>query len=217
MMSKFNQGGKPSRPNIVTSRKKLKAERRLAQAYGEQKQKAVRVALERAEELERAIKSPDDPNAIGALIREAARPEHQRNEAAMASFRRRLQNGESLTEVQADLTEVIVAERTEDTSDLLGVEAAYPVTTDWAADEENWYTPETGWKCAIHRLKNSSREALNCPHKHKTPETARGCAMREAMGRNKHSDWSDSVWSVDARYPWTDGRVSALIDELRAE
>lgn len=208
-MSRFRQGGKPSRPVIVTSRKKQKTERRIANEYGVQKRVAVQVALERAEKLEQ-------------------------------EFRSRVQEGEPLTEVQADMVKAVagkalgvpyewnpvkeaareagIDQDSEEAEDPLGEDQpAYPVTTDWAAEEGNWYSKESGWKCAIFRLKNGSREVLNCPHKHKTPDTARGCALREAMGRNKHADWSDSVWKPDARYPWTDEGIKALIDEVRAE
>lgn len=209
-MSRFRQGGKPSRPVIVTSRKKQKTERRIANEYGVQKRVAVQVALERAEKLEQIVQS-SNPHAIAAAAREAAGSRKHRDEAALQNFRKRIKDGEPLTEVQADLAEAVA-------EDLLGEDQPpYPATTDWAAEEGNWYSKESGWKCAIFRLKNGSREVLNCPHKHKTPDTARGCALREAMGRNKHADWSDSVWKPDARYPWTDEGIKALIDEVRAE
>lgn len=208
---------------IVASRKRRKTEARLANAYGVQKQAAVKAALERAEKIEQIVQS-SNPHAIAAAAREAAGSQKHRDEAALQNFRKRIKDGEPLTEVQANLTESIgigteIHQAIEKAAeDLLGDDQpAYPVTTDWAAEEGNWYSKESGWKCAIFRLKNGSREVLNCPHKHKTTEAAHACALKATRARNNSNARVMDGWTTDARYPWTDGAVKALIDEIRAE
>jgi len=232
-VSKFNPSGKKSRPVVVTSRKQLKTERRLANEYGKQAQAARRIAEERAEELEQAIRSSSDLHAIGAAAREAAWSEQRKNEAAMGSFRRKHQDVE--IKITPKSRDTVVAREVEEgrqahaevedqfnaiDSDPEGQLIQGPeitVTTDWAAEDDGWYTPEAGWKNAIFRKKNNTREVLNCAHKHKTPDAARACALKAASRRNNSSVRVMDGWTADARYPWTDGAVTALIDELRAE
>jgi hypothetical protein len=214
----------------------------MANEIGVQRAQAVKSALERAERLQAAIDNSDNPKAVAAAVREAvARPEKSRNEAALARYQKRIDKGQPLNEAQEELVLSAAqgaldvpydreparqaAREMEDGAevdkavlDLLGQDSpAYPTTTDWAADEEGWMTPETGWKRAIYRLKNITRETLNCPHKHKTDEAALACALKAAKARNANNAPSMDGWKADPRYPWTEGRVSALIDELRAE
>lgn len=211
---------------VVTSQKKRKAERRLANEYGKQKQAAVKLAIEKAEEIERAVKSSNDLHAIGAAAREAVWSETRRSEAAMESFRRkhqdidvtitpspedkledrqrRIAEGQPLTEIQAEIFD-----------DILHETAPAPAAG-WQAEDDGWMTPETGWKNAISRVRDGAREVLNCPHKHKTPEASRACALKAVRARNNSSVRVMDGWTADVRYPWNDGAVTALVDELRA-
>lgn len=205
---------------VVTSQKKQKAERRLANEYGKQKRAAVKLAMEKAEEIERAVKSSNDLHAIGAAAREAVWSETRRSEAAMESFRRKHQDIDVTITPKADdaIEEFGDAEKENEgvVSEFTGEPVPAPVTTDWAAEGDGWMTPESGWKNAIYRLKNSDMEVLNCPHKHKTPEASRACALKAVRARNNSSARVMDGWTADVRYPWTDGAVTALVDELRA-
>lgn len=206
---------------VVTSKKRLKTERKLNNEYGIQRARAVKIATERAEELQRAIKSSNDLHAIGAAAREAVWSETRRSEAAMASFRRKYRDIEvTITPNAEDAIEKFgaVAEGiAEEVSEFTEEPVPASVTSNWCAEDDGWMTPETGWKNAIFRLKNGVREVLNCPHKHKTPEAARACALKAAKTRNNSNAPAMDGYSTDARYPWTDGAITALIDELRAE
>ena len=68
-MSKFNQGGKPSRPVIVTSAKRRKLDRRMANEIGVQRAKAVKAAVARAEDAVQSVWVMGEPYQEGRVWR----------------------------------------------------------------------------------------------------------------------------------------------------
>lgn len=254
-MTRFNQGGKRNQPVIVTSRKRIKAERQLNQAYGEQKSEAARRAQRAVEDMTPeqrlahlqalaapAIKSSEELHAKGAALREQAWAEKRASDAAIGSFTRK--NPDIKVTITPKPEDTVVAREVEhgmqahaDVGKLVSslpdvsvsLSGTYTkegwtehtpeihVTSDWQAEDDGWMTPESGWKNAIYRTSDGKREVLNCAHKHKTPDAARACALKAASRRNNSNVRVMDGWTADARYPWTDGAVTTLIDELRAE
>lgn len=235
-MSRFNQGGKKNQPVIVTSRKRLKAERQLNQAYGEQKSEAARRAQRAVEDMTPeqrlahlqalaapAIKSSEELHAKGAALREQAWAEKRASDAAIGSFTRKHPDIKVILTPKPEDT--VVAREVEEgrqahaeVEELIREHAPeIHVTSDWQSEDDGWMTPESGWKNAIYRTRDGKREVLNCSHKHKTPDAARACALKAASRRNNSNVRVMDGWTAEARYPWTDGAVTALIDELRTE
>lgn len=188
-MSKFKQGGKPSRPVVVTSRKKAKLQRRLANEYGVQRAAHIKDLQEKAAE---AIASSDNLHAQGQALREAvfaagnkARPVPVQDPVP-PNFAR--------------------------------VSKPEPTYSEWMAEDDGWMTPESGWKNAIYRLKDGQKDIpLNCPHKHKTPDASRACALKAVKARNSSNRPMTDGWSATEAYPWSDEAVRALVTEIKAE
>lgn len=72
------------------------------------------------------------------------------------------------------------------------VEAAMEVAPSVWVVADQAYQEGRAWRCNIYLMSGENRKGTwFCMHNHKSPETARACAAREAKGRNKHEDWTD--------------------------
>lgn len=93
-----------------------------------------------------------------------------------------------------------------------------PVLSEWIAEDDGWFTEKTQWKNAIYRTKDGQKiDRMNCPHKHKTPDAARACALKAVRVRNDSNRPPTDGWAPAEKLEWSVDEVRALVSEITSK